>query len=67
MMRAACLVRAGIVALALAAAACGQKGALYLPDKTRAPVPAHAGAAPPPAPTPPPPAAPAPPPGGSGS
>jgi predicted small lipoprotein YifL len=46
--------------LLLAAAGCGQKGPLYLPDKTRAPVPASSSATPAPAqPAPASPAAPA--------
>jgi predicted small lipoprotein YifL len=64
------LLRTGTILLLLAAAGCGQKGALYLPDKKRVPVPAGDSAAPAqapaqsapaqPAPAEPPPAQPAP-------
>ena len=64
------LLRTGTILLLLAAAGCGQKGPLYLPDKTRTPVPAGGGATPAPAPAAQPaPGAPAPatPPGSGGS
>ena len=59
------LLRTGTILLLLAAAGCGQKGPLYLPDKTRTPVPANSGATPAPSPA----AQPAPtkPPGSAGS
>ena len=40
-------LRIGSLLLLLAAAGCGQKGPLYLPDTPRAPVPAAGGATPP--------------------
>jgi len=40
------LLRTATILLLLAAAGCGQKGALYLPDKTRTTVPAGDRAAP---------------------
>jgi predicted small lipoprotein YifL len=46
------LPRTGTILLLLAAAGCGQKGPLYLPDKTRTPVPASSGATPAPAQSP---------------
>jgi predicted small lipoprotein YifL len=68
------LLRAGTILLLLAAAGCGQKGPLFLPGKTRTPVPASSGATPAPAQSPAAPAqsapaqpAPATPPGSSGS
>jgi predicted small lipoprotein YifL len=57
------LLRTATLLLLLAAAGCGQKGALYLPDKTRTTVPAADGTAPAAAPAP----APATPSGSSGS
>jgi predicted small lipoprotein YifL len=44
------LLRTGTILLLLAAAGCGQKGSLYLPDKTRTPVPAGGSATPAPVP-----------------
>jgi predicted small lipoprotein YifL len=40
------LLRTGTILLLLAAAGCGQKGSLYLPDRTRTPVPAGGEATP---------------------
>ena len=46
------LLRTATLLLLLAAASCGQKGALYLPDKTRMTVPAADSTAPAAAPAP---------------